>query len=132
MQMLLYPVADASQERPSYGLFGKGFFLSQKRMRWFFDQYIPDHAQRSDPRISILQEPDLTGVSPALVATVGFDVLRDEGIAYAQRLQESGVSVKSLHFPHLTHGSFNFAGRLPAAAQALDHAAENIRDLLRA
>ncbi|MCK6508658.1 alpha/beta hydrolase [Myxococcota bacterium] len=132
VQMLLYPVADATKEALSYGLFGEGSFLSQKRMRWFFDQYIPERAQRTDPRISILLEPDLSGVSPALIATAGFDVLRDEGIAYTQRLQTSGVSVHHLHFPHLTHGSFNFAGRLPAAAQALDRVSQTLCDLFTA
>ncbi|MCB9640127.1 MAG: alpha/beta hydrolase [Myxococcales bacterium] len=130
VQMLIYPATDLSQEAPSYELFGEGYFLSRKRMRWFIEHYAPSAEQRQDPRASVLLEPDLEKTSPAIVMTAEFDVLRDEGLAYVQRLQDAQVPVVHLHFPHLTHGSFNFAGYLPTAAEAFEQIAKKLQNAL--
>ena len=104
-QLLFYPVANvASMDTVSYRLFGKGYLLTKAEMEWFTDQYLPNTAQRSDPRISLLLEPDLSGLAPALVLTAGKDVLRDEGEAYAARLRDSGCAVKLYRFSGLVHG----------------------------
>ncbi|MFR9728987.1 alpha/beta hydrolase [Saccharopolyspora sp. MS10] len=105
-QMLLYPAVDATRFRRSRELFGNGLLLTDEDMTWFMDQYAPAD-QRPDPRLSVLLADDLSGLPPAHVVTCGFDPLRDEGEAYAQRLAESGVPVVARRFDDLIHGFAN-------------------------
>ena len=105
-QLLLYPALDMSRKPASRRLFGERFLLTEPSMAWYEDQYVPDPAQRADPRVSPLLADDLTGLPPAYIATCLADPLRDEGEAYAQRLREAGVPVALQRHP-LIHGFFN-------------------------
>jgi acetyl esterase len=105
-QLLLYPALDMSRKPDSRRLFGELFLLTEPSMAWYEDQYVPDAAQRADPRVSPLLADDLTGLPPAYIATCLADPLRDEGEAYAQRLREAGVPVALQRHP-LIHGFFN-------------------------
>lgn len=118
-QGLLYPAVDLSKETGSYELFGEGFLLTRRAMHWFMDHYLPNADDRLDLRASPLLAEDLTGVAPALVVTAGFDLLRDEGEAYAKRLKEAGVAVTLRRFETLTHGLYSMTGRVRAAKRAL-------------
>jgi acetyl esterase len=109
-QLLVYPVTDLSVKRRSYELFAEGFLLTSAEMDWFRDNYLPSEADRSDPRVSILLADDLSGLPPAVVATAGFDPLRDEGEAFARKLQDAGNVVALRRFPGLIHGFFNLSG----------------------
>ncbi|MER6399511.1 alpha/beta hydrolase [Kitasatospora sp. NPDC001603] len=109
-QLLFYPAVDASRHRPSRELFADGFLLTSAHMDWFADHYAPEGVDRSDPRLSPLLTPDLTGLPPAYIATAGFDPLRDEGEAYAERLREAGVVVALSRQPDLIHGYINYLG----------------------
>jgi len=62
--------------------------------------------------------PDLRGLPPALIVVVSIDPLRDEAVAYAERLGASGVNVRLIEFDRLSHGFFDLAGLIPAAAAA--------------
>ncbi|MGP4018362.1 alpha/beta hydrolase [Saccharopolyspora sp. 5N708] len=106
-QLLIYPAADATTRRRSRELFGTGFLLTDRDMDWFMDHYVPEMDARPDPRLSVLRADDLSGLPAAYVVTAGFDPLRDEGEAYAQRLADSGVAVISRRFPDLIHGFAN-------------------------
>jgi acetyl esterase len=103
-QALVYPITDCDFERPSYLENREGYFLTREAMMWFWDQYVPDPDDRADPRVSVLRAADHSRLPPAWILTAGFDVLRDEGEAYADRLRASGVSVESVHRPGLIHG----------------------------
>lgn len=104
-QILIYPVTDLSNfDTDSYGTFGKGYYLTQAYMEKFRDCYVPNPADRIDPRVSPLLEKDLSDLPPALVMTAQFDVLRDEGEAYARRLEEAGGRVNILRVPGVIHG----------------------------
>ncbi|GLV60603.1 esterase [Dictyobacter sp. S3.2.2.5] len=95
-QVLMYPVTDADMNTPSYQCYGDGgFWLSAAAMRWFWDCYAPDVALRRDYHLSPLKAPleVLQGLPPASVIVDENDVLRDEGEAYAHRLQQAGVPV---------------------------------------
>jgi acetyl esterase len=105
-QLLVYPGVDMTRKRPSRLRFGAGFVLTEENMTWYEDQYVPDRAQRSDPRVSPLLAPDLAGLAPAYLATALADPLRDEGEAYAERLRAAGVTV-ALHRHPQIHGFFN-------------------------
>jgi len=108
LQLLLYPVTDAVGDLPSRELFAEGFLLTRGDMDWFEERYIPDGCDETDPRISMLHAADLGGLPPAYVATAGFDPLRDEGEAYAERMREAGNRVVLRRYPGLIHGFAHF------------------------
>ncbi|MGW1641777.1 alpha/beta hydrolase [Streptomyces lavendulae] len=97
-QVLFYPVTDARFDTASYEDFAEGYFLRRDAMRWFWDQYTTDEAERAQVTASPLRATteQLTGLPPALVITAEADVLRDEGEAYAARLREAGVPVTAV------------------------------------
>ncbi|MBN1532007.1 MAG: alpha/beta hydrolase, partial [Spirochaetes bacterium] len=93
-QVLVYPVTDAaSTDTGSYRAFASGYYLTKKYMEKFIALYLPDPKDRRDPRVSPLMAEDLSGLPPATVFTAEFDILRDEGEAYAGRLEAAGVTV---------------------------------------
>lgn len=126
-QLLFMPVTDLSTKHPSYSLFSDGFFLTETQMDWYKEHYLTDPADSFDPRVSPLLADDLTGVAPAYVVTAGFDVLRDEGEAYAHRLKEAGVAVAIRRHGQLVHGLVNATGIGKLAANVLLEAAGAVR-----
>jgi acetyl esterase len=118
VQILVYPVADADFERPSYVDPANQLLLSREAMRWYWDHYLPDARRRNDPDASPLRAAHLAGLPPAIVVTAEHDVLRDEGEAYAAELERAGVSVVGKRFAGQMHGFFTLVNILPAAALA--------------
>lgn len=118
-QVLVYPVTDLSREAASYTENGEGFLLSADTMRWFIASYTSE-TQRSEWRASPLLAPDLAGLAPAYVLTAGFDPLRDEGDAYAERLRASGVQVVHDRVPGAIHAFVELSAVTPLAGQAVD------------
>ena len=90
-QLLLYPMIAADFDNESYRLFGKGFYNPKPALQWYWDQYVPAHADREHPYASPLSG-DLEGLPPAVIVLAGHDPLRDEGIAYADALEAAGVT----------------------------------------
>jgi len=127
MQLLIYPVTDATMESTSYRDNANGYLLSRTMMSWFWDHYCPDLALRADPLASPIIAEDLSGLPPALVMTAEFDPLRDEGEAYAERLKDAGVAVEVRRFDALVHGFFSQAGIIEAAREGVDHAVRSLR-----
>ncbi|MDF2234498.1 alpha/beta hydrolase [Albimonas sp. CAU 1670] len=103
VQALIYPVTDCDFDRPSYRERSDGMPLKRADMEWFFGHYAPREAWAS-PDISPLRTKDLSGLPPAVVTLAEYDVLRDEGLAYAQALEAAGVPVTLREAPGLTHG----------------------------
>jgi acetyl esterase len=129
-QLLIYPATDLSTKRKSVELFSSGFFLTERDMDWYKDHYAPDHSQWRDPRMSPLLTPDLRGLPPAIVATAGFDVLRDEGEEYSARLQAAGVRVELRRVAGQIHGFANATGVSPSARTAMAAIARSLRTTL--
>jgi acetyl esterase len=104
-QVLFYPVTDANFDTASYHEFAEGFYLGRQQMMWFWDQYLPDERQRTDPTASPLQASaeDLRGLPPTLIITDEADVLRDEGEAYASNLRTAGVPVVEVRYQGTIH-----------------------------
>ena len=123
VQLLIYPVTDLSRKHPSYRLFADGFFLTEREMDWYRGHYLPDEAAAADPRASPLLAEDLHGLPPAIVLTAGFDVLRDEGEAYARRLEAAGVPVRLSRRAGLIHGFANATAVSRPAHAAMHEAA---------
>ena len=133
-QVLFYPVTDASFDTPSYHRFAEGYFLRRDAMRWFWDQYTTDEAQRAESTASPLRASldELTGLPPALVITAEADVLRDEGEAYANRLREAGVPVTAVRYQGIIHDfvMVNALRGTHAAEAAIDQAVAVLRGSL--
>ena len=129
-QLLIYPVTDLSTKHPSYRLFADGFFLTERDMDWYRGNYLPDAATALDPRASPLLAPDLHGLPPAVILSAGFDVLRDEGEAFAKRLAEAGVPVTHRRVPGQIHGFGNATGISASARTAMGEAARTLAKLV--
>ncbi|MDI2028214.1 alpha/beta hydrolase [Saccharopolyspora sp. TS4A08] len=104
-QVLLYPVTNADFDTPSYVQFAEGYYLTRDGMKWFWDQYTTDPAQRAEKYASPLQASldELKGLPTTLVITDEADVLRDEGEQYANKLREAGVDVTSVRVAGMVH-----------------------------
>ena len=101
--LLLYPVTDhPSACHPSYAENATGYGLDASSMRWFWDQYA-SAVSPANPEISPLRLVQVPRLPPTLVATAEYDVLRDEGIAYVEKLRAAGVSVTHHHAPDMHH-----------------------------
>jgi len=107
-QALIYPVTDHSFDTPSYEENGDGGLLSTGDMEWFWNHYLRDEVDGKNPYASPLQAQSLEGLPPATVATCGLDPLRDEGAAYAQRLESAGVPVTHHNYEDCIHGVAQF------------------------
>ncbi|MEN6079488.1 alpha/beta hydrolase [Chromobacterium piscinae] len=134
-QVLFWPVTDANFESASYGKFADGHFLTKPMMKWFWDAYTTDPQQRREIYASPLQAApqQLQGLPPALVQTAEKDVLRDEGEAYARKLDAAGVDVVATRYNGMIHdfGLLNALSGLPATRAALHQAAEELKSRLR-
>ena len=132
---MLWPVTDANFETSSYNELGEGRFLSKKMMIWFWDNYLPDLKKRKEIFASPLQASveQLKGLPPALIQTAENDVLRDEGEAYARKLDEAGVPVTLARYNGLIHdyGLFNPIADIPAIKTAIFQAAATIKKSLQ-
>lgn len=130
-QVLFYPVTDARFDTESYMQFKNGHFLTLDGMKWFWNHYAPDHAVWADPFVSPLQASleELKGLPPALIITSENDVLRDEGEAYAHKLNEAGVTVTATRYLGTIHDfvMLNVLSDTPAARAAIDQANEMLQ-----
>ena len=104
LQLLIYPVTDPRTDTASYADNAQGYALDRAGMEWFFDQYLPDPAHRTNPHVAVLRAPDLRRLAPALILTAGYDPLRDDGRAYAHVLREAGNRVTLQEYDTLIHG----------------------------
>ncbi|WP_020664144.1 alpha/beta hydrolase [Amycolatopsis benzoatilytica] len=109
-QLLIYPAVDFTTRRRSRDLFAEDLFLTDEAMVWFEGHYLPEGADKADPRMSPLVASDHSGLPPAYIVTAGFDPLRDEGEAYGEKLRAAGVPVAVSRQEDLIHGFLNFTG----------------------
>jgi acetyl esterase len=105
-QVLLYPVTNFSFNTKSYFENGKGNYLETPAMHWFANQYLNNEEDKYNPYASPLLAEDVSGLPPALIITAEYDVLRDEGEAYAAKLKEAGVPVEQTRYDGQIHGFF--------------------------
>ena len=131
-QLLIYPPTDGTTPRRSYELFGDGFFLSEKDRRAFGRFYAGTKPHEVDARRSPLLASDLSNLPPALIVTAGFDLLRDEGEAYAKALADAGNTSRLKRYPGLGHGFIHMTGVCSGARRAMIDVAREWRALLDA
>ena len=118
LQVLIYPATDMTRESDSYVRNAQGYMLTAAALRWFYDLYVPDVAQRADWRASPLLRSSLKGVAPALIISAEHDPLVDENEAYAQRLSADGVPTEYVCFPGMIHPFFTLGGVIEDAEKA--------------
>lgn len=126
-QLLIYPVTDQDYSFASYAENGGGeYFLGEDGMRWFWGHYLGDTTIENAPLAAVLQTADLSGLAPATVITAEYDPLRDEGMAYAERLKASGVPVDAAVASGMIHGFFSMFEAAPDAWIWIERGAANL------
>ena len=125
-QLLVYPVTDTAMDTPSYAEYATGYGLDASAMARSLALYRGD-ADPADPLLAPLRASDLTGLAPATVITAEYDVLRDEGEAYARRLAGAGVPVELRRFDGVVHSFFLLPEVFDAGAEAMDLAVRRLR-----
>ncbi|KGE66083.1 MULTISPECIES: alpha/beta hydrolase [Pseudomonas] len=134
-QVLLWPVTDANFDTGSYNQYAEGHFLTRNMMKWFWDNYTTDAKQRAEIYASPLRAStdQLKGLPPTLIQTAGADVLRDEGEAYARKLDAAGVPVTAVRYNGMIHdyGLLNVVSQVPAVRSALLQASDELKQHLK-
>lgn len=125
-QVLIYPVTDSAMDTASYDDPKNQLLLTRETAEWFWDLYVPDKSQRSDPRAAPIRAANLSGLPPAIVVLASHDMLFDEGKAYADRLRAAGVPCDLMVAQGEIHGFFVMAGIMPAAVTALNFVADKL------
>lgn len=125
-QVLIYPSTDARLDHPSMETFGKGYFLTKPLIQWFLDNYKQTEADILNPLMSPLLTEDVSNLPPAFVCTAAFDPLKDEGKAYAKKLEAAGNQVFFKEYPNVIHGFFN----MPSISKECLEAHRDIRDFM--
>jgi acetyl esterase len=128
-QLLTVPVAELSARARSYQEFAEGYGLTRADMEWYGRHYVRTAADADDPYASVLRA-DLHGLPPAFVITAECDPLRDDGEAYAEKLQKLGVRASYKRYPGMFHGFMSFPEVLPEATQAFEDAGAALREAL--
>ena len=131
LQLLVYPVIDSRCDTDSYEAFATDHGLSKQEMLWFWQCYAGD-THRAHPLASVNHTTNLSGLPPARVLTAEYDVLRDEGEAYAKQLEAAGVPVELERYDGLIHGFFHFGGAMDRGREVVLETGRWLGDRLRA
>jgi len=131
-QVLIYPALDFALDTPSHRELTDGHIIPRDRIVWYMEQYLPAGADLNDPHASPLREPDLHGQPPALIVTAGFDPLRDEGAAYAERLRAAGVDVVYHEYRGQIHAFLSLTKTIPQGMDCTWEIGAYLQERLRA
>ena len=125
-QLLMYLPTDLGTRRPSRDLFARGCTFTEQNYQWALANYLPAGSDPTDARLSPLHG-DVAGLPPAYIASAGFDPIRDDAVAYAEKLRTGGVPVALSRQFDLPHGYLNFVGLGGRFAEAASEAAGALR-----
>lgn len=131
-QLLIYPGTDMRRRMESHRSNGQGYLLTQDTIDYFVGHYLSKASDYDDWRASPIDRQDLAGLPPALVLVAGHDPLRDEGIAYAQRLSEAGNRTTLVNFERQIHGFITMGRVIDEANTAVTLCASVVREALGA
>ena len=127
-QLLVYPVTERNFDNVSYTDNGEGYSLTRAGMIWFWDHYLSEEADATNPYAAPMHAADLGGLPPALVITAEYDPLRDEGEAFAQKLREAGVPTVCTRYDGMIHGFFGMVAAVDKSREAVGQAASCLRE----
>jgi len=126
-QLLVYPVTDLSSlDTDSYREHGQDYILTKDSMAYYRSHYLKGKEDSEDPYASPLLAEQMSGLPPALVITAEFDVLTDEGEAYANRLKQAGVPVSYVCFKGMIHAFFSLSSVVDRAKEAIKEASAGL------
>lgn len=131
LQVLNYPVTDVGAETQSYRDLADGYMLTRDGMRWFIAHYLAKPQDAEDWRASPIRATSFAGVAPALIITAGYDPLRDEGDAYAQKLRAAGVNVDHVSYGGMVHGFIPMGKLIDTGNRAVTLIAGSLRHAFR-
>jgi acetyl esterase len=131
-QLLVYPALDAAMDSDSYRELADFPMLTAEAVEFCWRTYLGDGADPGAPDVSPLRAGDLRGLPPAYVAVAGFDVLRDEGVAYAEALEAAGVAVTLRRYDDMPHGFIRWGGVVDRTHELIGELGEQARAALRA
>jgi acetyl esterase len=126
-QVLIYPAVDFALDTPSHQELAQAHVIPRDRIEWYAAQYIPAITDRLDPRAAPLRAADLSGQPPTLVISAGFDPLRDEGHAYAERLRSAKVDAIDHEYPGQIHAFVSLTKAIPQGLAATFEVADYLR-----
>jgi acetyl esterase len=133
-QVLMYPVTDASMSTESYRDFADGPWLTKAAMEWFWDAYAPNKDDRTKITASPLKAStdQLRSLPPALIVVDQYDVLRDEGESYAQKLIQAGVEVTAARMlaTHHDYAMLNALAATPATRATVALASQKLAEAI--
>jgi acetyl esterase len=130
-QLLIYPTLGYhTPPTPSYIENAEGYGLTRQAVVWFFEQYLADKSQAANPHAAPLLAPDLSGLPPTLVITAEYDVLRDEGAWYVERLRAAGVPARLSRYDGVSHRFAELIGILDQAGRAREEMCAWLREVL--
>lgn len=125
LQVLTYPVTACDFDNSSYAAHGAGLPLTRRDMEWFFEHYAPRQSW-NEPDISPLAAANLAGMPETVLVTAEYDVLCDEGEAYADALRAAGVRVTQRRVEGVTHGFIRLHNLFDVARTELETVAADI------
>lgn len=114
-QLLIYPSLDYTLRHASIEENGRGYLLQSDKIRWYFDRYLQDGEDRE--AVSPLYMEFTSCLPETMLVTAGYDPLRDEGLAYLERLAETGIAHRHLHFDEQIHAFLNMEDITAAACR---------------
>ena len=127
-QVLIYPSLDYTMQLPSIDENGRGYLLETGKISWYFDNYFQGAENRF--AASPLYGEFTHALPQTLMVTAEFCPLRDEGLAYAERLRDAGAAAESLHFDGMIHAFLNLESLVPESCDKFyRHVAEFVRSI---
>lgn len=118
-QLLIYPATDLSRGFPSHEELADGYRLTKPLIDWFMDHYFSGDEQNREHQLASPLYADLGGLPPAFVISAGYDPLKDENVAYYEKLMADGVSARHEHYPGMIHGFISMGGFIDTGVECL-------------
>ena len=129
-QLLIYPCVGVNFETDSYNSNAVGYGLSKRTMSWLWSLYLNSEGDYTNHYAVPLSSANCADLPPAIVITAEFDVLRDDGRQYAEKMKKDGVKVIYRDYPGMIHGFFNYGKYINDGIIARTHFADAIKELL--
>lgn len=132
LQLLIYPGVAPKLDSASHSSFAEGYLLTRENIEWFFEQYMGGQELSDNPGFAPLIAADHSGVARAEIIVAGYDPLRDEGIAYGEKLAAAGVAANVVNYEGAIHAFMQFHGASAACREAMEHCGAVLKKALSA